>query len=799
MSRNRPSTQTASSHATPPAGPVTLLGKTRRPWWMTAVVGALLVVLVLAIYSPLYQPYPADIEPAEKVSFIWDDQEWLENSPVDIESGDVMDYWFPPKDSRLLDYWPLTATTFWTQYRLWGDDARGYHLVNAIAHAIACVLIWRVLLALKLPGAWLAVAIYAAHPVCVGSVGWIAELKNMLSMIFFAASALLYLRFDETHHKRFDSDRVGTHHKRTSASWIAWYISAVLAFVLAGLSKTSVITLPAILLAMMWWRHKRMRLMDFAWTAPFFAIAVVFAIVTVNYQQPPRVEGGIVDEPGSFVERIALSGKIAWFYLGKAMVPIRLTMIYPRWDSAIASPLAYGWTVMMIVCGAAIWGFRKSWARPLAMGLGCFIITLLPVMSFFTMSFMKYSFVADHLVYVSTLPVVVMAICGGYWLIVKYMSNRYAPIVAGAVVLGVCSLLSHQRATVFRNPISLWTRAIEVNDGAWAAWSNRAVRYERQDRHEEAIHGYAKALELDPRYSATWNNRAIAYSKYGKNDLAIADFTRAIEINPQFAKAYGGRAVAWTQKKRYDLAIKDFDMALRYDGDNPEVLNNRAITHMNMADYDKAVADATRAISLRPAYAEAYNSRGATYMRIGEPDKAIADYTTAIEFMPDFVMARTNRAKAFIKTGQFDRALSDYARALTLDPLSAASWYERSELYKDMGQGDKAAADFKKAVELGWDEAMVHYNNGVASNNTGRFAEAMEHFTKAIQIDPSRPRAYNNRGIAYVQLGRLKLAEKDFLKAAELDPQYKAPRMNLARLRRLMQEQAQPSGPTGER
>jgi tetratricopeptide (TPR) repeat protein len=650
-----------------------------------------------------------------------------------------------------------------------------------------------VLVALKLPGAWLAAAIYALHPLCVGSVAWIAELKNMLSMIFFAASALLYLHFDDAR----SPNPVDGLSPRSPKSWIAWYVLAIVAFVLAMFSKTSVITLPAILLAMMWWRHERMRLMDFAWTAPFFAIAAIFAVITVSFQQQPRLEGNIIAAPADFAERIALSGKIAWFYLDKVLAPIRLTMVYPRWDSAIASPLACGPTAMMIICGVAIWMFRKSWARPLAMGLGCFIITLLPVMSFFNMSFMKFSFVADHLVYVSALPVVVMVVCLSCWLTGRYMRNRYMTIGLGVILLGACSLLSYQRVGVFRNPVTLWTRALEVNDRSWTAWSNRAVKYEQQGRHEEAVYGHTKALELGPRDSTLWSNRGIVYSKQGKNDLAIADFTRSIEINPRFAKAYSGRAVAWTQKKRYDVAIKDFDMALRYDRENPETLNNRAITHMNQRNYDKAIADATRAIRLRPDYAEAYNSRGATYVRMDETDKAIADYTTAMKLMPDYAMAYTNRAKAYIAKKQFDQAITDYARAIAIEPANAATYYERSVLYKQMGQTDKSAADSRKAVELGWDEALVHYNHGLASNTAAKFVEAIEHFTKAIEIDPSRSRAYNNRGIAYGQLGKFKLAEKDFLKAIELDAEYKDPRANLVFLRKLMQGKARPSQPAG--
>ena len=120
-----------------------------------------------------------------------------------------------------------------------GNATLGYHLVNIFLHAMAALLLAAVLRRLEVPGAYLAAAIFALHPVCVESVAWITEIKNTLSAVFYLSAAMLYLRFDQS--------------RKTPL-----YLGSLLLFVLSLLSKTVTATLPAALLVIFWWQRSRL-------------------------------------------------------------------------------------------------------------------------------------------------------------------------------------------------------------------------------------------------------------------------------------------------------------------------------------------------------------------------------------------------------------------------------------------------------------------------------------------------------------------------------------------------------------
>ena len=122
-----------------------------------------------------------------------DDVNIIENKTLRSVDG-LREIWLVPGATQ--QYYPVTYSVWWAGYQWWGTHTLGYHIVNVVAHTVAVLLVWRVLVKLRVPGAWFAAAIFAVHPVCVESVAWITELKNVLSLALAAGSVLCYLHFD---------------------------------------------------------------------------------------------------------------------------------------------------------------------------------------------------------------------------------------------------------------------------------------------------------------------------------------------------------------------------------------------------------------------------------------------------------------------------------------------------------------------------------------------------------------------------------------------------------------------------
>lgn len=537
-------------------------------------------------------------------TFIWDDLDLIVRSPLIHASDGLWRYWFT---TQAPDYFPLTSTTWWVEWRVWGEHPAGYHLVNLLLHAFSAVILWRILSELEIPGAWLAAAIWAVHPVQVESVAWIAERKNALSTALAAASVLLLLQ-----HFRRDQLRN--------------YVWALVMFTAALLAKTAVAPLAVVVpfCGLRCGRSVRRAVLE---AIPFVLIAAVLCAVTIFFQSHRAIASDVV-RTDRLPSRIAIAGRAVWFYLGKLIWPQPLAFVYPRWQTGEVSFRAFVPLILLLLAFLILWLGRRQWGwGPLA-ALAYFVLMLLPVLGLINIYFMRYSLVADHWQYAASIgPIALLAAAIS-------RANRVARHATGTGIIVLLMIASQRQALLYHNAQWLWRDTIAKNPTAWMAWMNLGHTLAGEGRYAQAQESYRRAALLAPKLADPHYSMATIDAEQGRYADAAVEYQQAIEIDPNVSAFY-------------------MDMG-------------HSLAEMNQLD--RALACFERAIELKPSDANQQFQLGALLEQINRPSEAIGAYRAAVSLQPNWAQARVNLARTLLAQGRREEAAEQYEWLLRSDP-----------------------------------------------------------------------------------------------------------------------------------
>jgi len=609
-------------------------------------------------------------------------------------------------------YQPLAWLTHALVYRVWGMDPFGYHLVNLLLHAANAVLFyWFILLLFRLfaaPGdgwfgehcaALVGALLFAIHPLRVEPVAWATERREVLCGFFLILTVSAYLRMQEE--------------KRAGRTGRVWFVVSILCYASSLLSKAMGLTLPVVLLVMDWYPLGRFagngraqgRAAILIEKLPYVALALGIATVAafgVQHQAAvPLSQHGVIG-------RMAQAAYGLSFYLWKTVAPVRLCALYPL--TLPVNPTAWTFIVpalVVVTISAAAIGLRRRYPWALS-AWASYMVIASPVLGFVQSG---PQLAADRYTYLSCLPWAVLAAAGiyrwsGQWEL-RHLGTSVAA-TAGAVVIAVLAtlgMLTFRQARVWKDSLTLWNHALDIEPTSCAAYNNRG--HARQDSGDVsgALADYDTAVRLNPAYADAYASRGNARDTTGDRDGALTDYTIALRLDPTLSVVYNNRGITRQAKGDLPGALTDYNQALRLDPEYAHAYYNRGTVRQAQGDADGALADFTSAIGIAPQYADAYTNRGTVRQGKGDLAGAIDDFSHAIHSAPENAAAYFNRANARKAQGDLAGAIADYSDALRLDSHFASAYNNRGSARKVTGDLDGALADYSQAVQLTAPEA----------------------------------------------------------------------------------------------
>src|SRR5207249_1784126 len=432
--------------------------------------GFLLIALVFIAYAPVFG-----------AGFVWDDESHLTQNPCIVGPLGLNEIW----TSMRAVYYQLVLATLRVLHKFVGLNPLPYHILTVLMHAGSAVLLWCLLRQLGVRGAWLGAALWALHPVMVQSVAWVTELKNTQSCLFYLLSIYCFLNWEK------QSQIIQT--RRVEVRLM--FGLSLLCFVLATLSKPSVVMLPAVLALCVWWRRRRIQWRDAVALAPFVAISALASAWTI-WEQKFHARAVGPDWAQNWPERLIIAGRAIWFYLAKLFWPHPLIFIYPRWQLQPSQFTAYLPLLLALMGLIALWFLPGKAGRALFFAGAYYVILLFPVLGFFSVYFFRYSFVSDHFQYLASMGPLALAGAGiavvaghfdktpsesasktdatqlsGGNMVATGWKYFFGAAVVGLLLL-MLGVLTWRQSAIYHDVVRLYRATLAKNPGCWMAHYN---------------------------------------------------------------------------------------------------------------------------------------------------------------------------------------------------------------------------------------------------------------------------------------------------------------------------------------
>jgi tetratricopeptide (TPR) repeat protein len=582
---------------------------------------------------------------------------------------------------------PLTWMSHMLDCDLYGLRPWGHHLTNIVFHALCSVLLFLVLARMTgrtWPGA-LAAALFAVHPLHVESVAWIAERKDVLSMLFWTAGMGAY----------------AWHRRRPS---LGRYSAVSALFLLGFMSKPMVVTFPFVLLLLDYWPLGRVdSTMPVGAMArgtarlvvekiPLFLMTAAMCAVTVIMQMRGENLGFGAKVP--LLDRCANAVVVYVIYLVKTVWPFGLTVYYPHPLSRPLWQIAGASVVLAAITLLCLYNARR---RPrLIVGWFWYLGTLVPVIELVQAGSFSH---ADRYTYIPLIGIFIMVA----WELDEFRLSRRFPaaVVTGAaavMVAGFTLAAAHQTG-FWKNSETLFRHALAVTADNALARNNLGVALFDRGNRDAAREQYNRAVQLDPAYSNSINNLGVLLFDEGKYEESAQKHLEALAVSPKSPSAHANLADALARLGRYEEAESHYAESVKRAPESTRSLCSLGDYWVARGNPNKALDAFEQALKMNPNCQEANFSLAEMLAKNGKVGEAILCYRKILRFNPNHANAHNNLANLLAGQGSMEEAFREYHRALAINPAHRNAHLNLANLFMKAGRNDEALPHLRRVLE----------------------------------------------------------------------------------------------------
>lgn len=480
---------------------------------------------------------------------------------------------------------PLLMATYWLSARLSPDDTWWYHFFNLVIHCVTTGLVFfivRKLLQMAGLGesrrgmlAGFAAALFLLHPAQTEAVAYVAGRSDALSVMLAFSAFLVYLY----------SREVGLSLKTS--------ILVLMLFGAALTAKEDTIALPALfLLTDIWWSTGLQGIRRNWKIYGLMGIGSLTGLAFFWNLMMHATTAGFGFKEFTWYQYFFTQWRAIFVYLGMFLWPANLTL---DWDFPIShTVLEHGaifWLVILLGLIVTAWKLRHRF--PLATyGFLAFLILLAPTSSILPIK----DPVAERRLYFAILGLLLIVV----EVLARLKVERQALAMGGVALVLVAAFVTHARAEVWSNEVSIWEDTARKSPDAWRPHFQLGFAYYKAQRYDLALREFERTAQLNPTAPGLLLDWGLTYDSLNQLQPAMEKLQQAAALQPS-AHVYSQIGMVYGKQERWPDALAALSKAKELDPNFPDTYVYLGVLHTRTNQLIDAVQDFRHALELDPA------------------------------------------------------------------------------------------------------------------------------------------------------------------------------------------------------